>query len=275
MAIPNEKLETFYVEIGHPGWQKTSDMFTWFDDKKDEHWIVIRDNVRCADWPQPQLLRVFGMPPNMPIIEVVRSGRQLGEKYKDFIICSLGVRGDRDDPTKGETGIRHRYYPPNGELILIHIWGALLVARNIETKLLMMWNTGSIRGNIKSLSGPGALTLPPPSWWSQLLNLDPFQPGAMKKLDSGLPLLNRELLDRVKSPGRPKKSTKITAKDSASVKERVKDELAERVLSRKPLERRFIARALGLKESTLARRLRPDTYSDYKRAAIKKHGSEN
>jgi len=48
MGATSDELETFHLQIGYPGWERVDDIFTWFEERKDEYWIVLNE---CAVTP--------------------------------------------------------------------------------------------------------------------------------------------------------------------------------------------------------------------------------
>lgn len=202
MGIKDGELETFFVKFGHSEWKTIDDIFAWFDNRKGQKWDVISEGVRWSYWPEDRILRSFGMPVylNLPIVEVVRSGWRLSEKFKDYIFFYLGVQADEHNPTIGQSDYQLVYFPPNRERLVIHVWGALLIARHVETRLLMIWHVGELRGNLGTRSYNAALKrMPKPHWWTELFNVSLSRPNDLIKLARGFELLDGDL--EITKPG--------------------------------------------------------------------------
>ena len=179
-------LDAVSVELDDPGWESLEDAFIWFDDRQDENWIVMTNQPRLSDWPPMSHLRIYGMPINMPIIEVVRSGRGHGKGFEDYICCYLGVEADKTNLSRGQTPRALRFFQEGKELT-VYLWGVILLARNVDTFLLVMRNVGY------SVSSGRLPPLPPepPRWDKSFQNLNIGRPDDVIKLAKGFVLLGR------------------------------------------------------------------------------------
>lgn len=157
MDPENNEIKRIRLE-GYPGWRTIPDMFEWFDND-NENVFVYSEQMNLPHWPEPTTFHAMGMPSDMQLVELVASGGVRDRKLRDYLSCFIGVIADRQNPTKGQTNSLHTWHFPNNKKAIIHHWGMLLIARDVETKLIALWNAN------------------PPQYFPPLPQTEPFNPG--------------------------------------------------------------------------------------------------
>jgi hypothetical protein len=215
MGAEDAKPRGFILETGEPKLQTIEDIFAWFDDDT-ERTLLISDRTRLPYWPRPEALYDLGFPQDLPLVEVIASGRHQDDKFKDYVYAYLGVIADENDPSKGKTKGGVRLVLPDGKSIVIYAWGTVLIARNIITKLVTLWDA-SLQPHFPTLP----VTERRIGWSHAFINMSMSRPNDLKILASGFELFGPDSIEltelTVKRRGgdqRPKWKKELWSRDS-------------------------------------------------------------
>lgn len=186
----NDNFESVSVEPRDPGWKFVEDIFTWFDERQDEKWIVMGNRMRLQLWPSLWELYMHGMPNDLPLVEVITTHMGRDKHFHNYVFAYLGVKADPSNLDRGKTNVRHTYIQTEGaqerELMSVHVWSVVLIARDVEAKLMAYWHANPripVYGRIRG-----------PIWNTILSNMTLSHPNDMRVLADGVEILRRNPL---------------------------------------------------------------------------------